>query len=71
MDGFCKPRCEDCFAFNSDPEDRSGRGFCQFNPPPHPHVKPGHWCGRWRNVYGEKFALWDVPEDVHKAAIDP
>lgn len=69
MDGFCKPACVNCFAFRGNPEDDVS-GFCHFNPQTIA-VRDDHWCGRWRNVHLEKFALWDTPEDVHSATIDP
>jgi hypothetical protein len=69
MDGFCKPACVNCFAFAGDPEDDTS-GLCHFDPR-QIIVRDDHWCGRWRNIHLEKFALWDVPEDVHNAKIDP
>lgn len=77
MDGFCKPRCEDCCFFQGDPEDDTS-GFCHFNPPVIVNGAQGvarvgndYWCGRWRNIHCEKFALWDVPDDVHRSKSDP
>jgi hypothetical protein len=69
MEGFRKPRCEDCFCFSADPEDHTS-GFCHFRPEML-WVRPGHWCSKWRSVTDERFYLWDVPEDVHKATVDP
>lgn len=69
VDGFCKPRCEDCCFFAGDPEDDTS-GFCAFNPV-RIAVHNDGWCGRWRNVFLEKYALWDVPEDVHSQKTDP
>lgn len=72
-----KPRCEDCRFFAAMDDDK---GECRRKPPRPlglntmavwPNTDVDQWCGDWRNVCGEPFYLWDIPEDVHKAVIDP
>lgn len=74
MDGMRKPRCEDCRAFKNNE--------CRRRPPAlahqageivwlYPSVDPDDFCTKWRNVLGEQFFLWDVPEDSRHPVSDP
>lgn len=71
MEGYRKPRCEDCRFFAPDGDDV---GECRkdapaITEPRWPRVHVDHWCGEWRSLIGEEFYLWDNP--VYNPVSDP